>query len=126
LITGNKHVAYVACGQPDSSVLVVSVPDLPDNIADIPTVNAAALFLEPNLRISGSGFTPGTKVELVVNGQCIGFRKSPKIKKNGTRLLQKGRLDDGRSLSEVLGSTSAVRLSSASGEVRLVNCCAIP
>jgi hypothetical protein len=123
---GTKHVAYVACGQPDSAVLVVSIPELPENIANLPTISSPALFLESNLQISGSGFSDGTQLELVVNGQCIGFRKGAKIKKSGTRIIQKGKLTDGRSLSEVLGSTSAVRLITRDGEVRLVNCCAIP
>jgi YVTN family beta-propeller protein len=123
---GDKHLAYVACGQPDSSVLVVSIPQLPENISNLPTISSPALFLDSSLLISGTGFLEGTRVELIVNGQCAGFRKGAKIKKLGTRIIQNGKLTDGRSLSEVLGSTSAIRLITRDGEVRLVSCCAIP
>ena len=123
---GERHVAYVACGQPDSSVLVVSIPRLRENLANIPVPSSAAIFLEPTLQINGSGFTQGSHVELIVNGECVEFRKKPKIKKRGTLIIQKGGLADGRSLSQVLGLAPLVRVVTSDGDVRLVNCCAIP
>ncbi len=123
---GDHHVAYVACGQPDSSVLVVSSPRLRENLANIP-VPTSASFLEPTLLISGSGFTQGSRLELIVNGECIEFRKRMKIKKQGTLIIQKGGLADGRNLNQVLGlGPPFLRVITSDGDVRLVNCCAVP
>jgi YVTN family beta-propeller protein len=119
-------MACVACGQPDSSVLVVSLPGLPENLTNVPVPSGAAIFLDPTLEIDGTGFTPGLHLELIVNGECVAFRKDPKIKKRGTVIIQKGSLVDGRSLSQVLGFTTKVRLVTSDGQVRLANCCGIP
>jgi YVTN family beta-propeller protein len=121
-----KHIAYIACGQPDSSVLVASIPELRENIPDIPFVSGG-LFLG-TLSISGSGFSPGMRLGLIVDGHCLEFRKEPKIKKGGTLMIQKGRLTDGRSLADALGPASSrfLRVTTPAGDVRLGSCCAIP
>ena len=116
------HIAYVACGQPDSSVLVVSSPRLPENIPNIP-VPDPGVALDSSLRITGSGFTEGLRVEVIVNGECVGFRKKAKIKKRGTLIVQNGPLADGRSLSQVQGFTRSIRLIRSDGEVRIEICC---
>jgi YVTN family beta-propeller protein len=124
--SGDHHVAYVACGQPDSSVLVVSIPRLRENLSNFPVPATAALLLDSTLQVGGTGFTSGTRVELIVNGECIEFRKKAKIKKRGTLIVQKGALADGRRLSEVLGLAPLVRVVTSDGDVRIVNCCAQP
>ena len=124
-LSGINQVAYVACGQPDSSVLVVRIPRLRENLGNIP-VPTSAIFVDATLHIIGSGFTQGSRLELFVNGECVEFRKKIKIKKGGTLIIQKGGLADGRSLREVIGSPLFVRVITADGDVRLVNFVAVP
>ena len=126
-LAGVNQVAYVACGQPDSSVLLLNVPQIRENIADIPSVGGG-LFLEgPQLSIVGSGFSQGMRLGLILDGVCVEFSKKPKIKKNGTLMIQKGRLTDGRSITDALGSASSryLRVTTPSGEVRIGPCCSI-
>jgi YVTN family beta-propeller protein len=119
--TRPKHRAYVACGQPDNSVTVLNVPDLPENIADLPVIESISFGNQ--LRIRGSGFRLVDRVEVIVPGStaCLTFSKSKKFKKGGTLILQKGRLSDGRSLTEAVpvGSTVIIRLVDLNGSIRI-------
>jgi len=126
VLLGAKHAAYVACGQPDSSVLVVSIPTLPENIGGLPVI-ASVLLVDNQLRVSGSEFAKGTTVELILDGVCVSFKKNAKIKKGGTLALQKGKLEDGLGLNEALGGASSrlIRVVSPDGEVRVARCCAV-
>jgi YVTN family beta-propeller protein len=120
---GSTHTAYVACGQPDSSVLVVRIPDLTENVESLPVIDSVELS-GGQLRIDGSGFVSGTRVEIADASGCVGFNKKPKIKMGGARILQKGRLGDGRSISEAVASGRAlVRVISPDNEVRIRPCC---
>jgi YVTN family beta-propeller protein len=126
LTVAGKHIAYIACGQPDSSVLVATVPELRENIPGIPVVFGGTFL--GTLSIGGSGFSPGMRLELIVDGKCLEFRKEPKIKKGGTVMIQKGRLTDGRSIGNGLGFASSrfLRVITPAGDVRLGDCCSIP
>lgn len=119
--TQSKHRAYVACGQPDNSVTVVGVPDLPENIADLPVIESVSFGNQ--LRIRGRGFGLVDKVEVIVPGSttCLTFSKRRKLKKGATLILQKGRLSDGRSLTEAVpvGGTLIIRLTDLNGSIRI-------
>ncbi|HXG64865.1 MAG TPA: YncE family protein [Blastocatellia bacterium] len=126
-----KTFAYVACGQPDNSVRVVNIPPLPDNLQLVPG-SFVAFFDENRLTINGSNFTEGIRVELAgVNtadgSGCAAFVKEPKIKKSGTQLRQKGKLEDGRSIREALSDAPRpyIRLVAPDGTVRVNRCCGI-
>ncbi len=91
-----NRLAIVACGQPDNDVLLVRVPPVQTQpIGSFPVINSVSL--DSPLRIIGSGFVAGDHLEAVdlSTGTCLTFIKKVKIKKNGTVLLQKGRLSNG-------------------------------
>lgn len=110
-------VAFVACGQPDNSVIAVRFPDLPENIADVPVIESINIGGN-KLVITGRGFTSGTRIEVIARGSlaCLTFEKEPTVKRNGTELNQKGRLSDGRKLKNVDG---IIRVINEDGSVRL-------
>jgi hypothetical protein len=58
--------------------------------------------IDTQVRLTGSGFVEGDHLEaLDLNtGACLTFNKPIKIKKSGTVLLQRGRLSDGRTISD--------------------------
>lgn len=104
---GASDVAYVACGQPDSSVLVINIPALPQNITTAPMVEE--VVQTGRLTIRGSGFRLGARIEIVdpVTGACLSFNRSAKVKKNRV-LVQKGTLSDGRSIRAVFNSGNPI------------------
>ncbi|HEX5735740.1 MAG TPA: YncE family protein [Blastocatellia bacterium] len=120
----NRVIAYVACGQPDNSVLVVSAPittlqsDLPSSI-EINSITAT-----DSLQIRGKGLTANIHVEILSAGStgCLTFERAAKIKKMGKKFLLKGPLSDGRRLSDVIGQGSSVilRITLPDGTTRLI------
>lgn len=114
------HFAYVACGQPDNSVLVFRVPELSDNIATIPRFTSADL--EGPVRLEGAGFDPDIQIEVARPGTsiCLTFRKRPKIKKSGKILVQKGGLSDGTSLSDAVNQGATIRIVNPDGSARVL------
>jgi hypothetical protein len=117
-----RLTAFVACGQPDSSVLVINIPTLArENIADLPTVQT----VEPGgkLRLTGTRLS-GVQIEVIERGTlaCLTLSRGPKTKKGGTVLLQKGSLNDGRQLRQVFtaGGNGILRIIGLDGTVRLV------
>jgi hypothetical protein len=75
------------------------------------------------LRIRGRGFELVDRVEVIVPGStaCLTFSKRRKLKKGATLILQKGRLSDGRSLTEAVpvGGTLIIRLTDLNGSIRI-------
>lgn len=113
-----KHFAYVACGQPDNAVMVFNAPSLPDNIVGMPTIES--IDVGSAIKINGKGFAPGTRLEVIApdSSACLTFDREPKLKKNLSFLLQKGRLSDGSkpgSLGKII-----IRLILPDGTVRLL------
>jgi YVTN family beta-propeller protein len=113
-----NRIAYVACGQPDNAVMVITVPALPDNIVGMPTIESVTVG--SNIKIRGKGFALGTRLEVIApgSGACLTFDRAPKFKKNITFLLQKGRLSDGSkpgSLGRII-----IRLVMPDGTIRLI------
>lgn len=104
---GANDVAYVACGQPDNSVLVINIPVLPAVLATAPFVEE--VVQTGRLTIRGSGFRLGTRIEIVdpVTGACLSFNRTLKVKKNRV-LIQKGTLSDGRSIRSVFSSGNPI------------------
>ena len=98
-----RHVAYVACGQPDSSVLVISIPVLARE--NIPGYNAIeAVFKDTAVRVRGvEALAAGPRGEIIQIGTeaCLTFSRTPKLKKGNKLLLQKGAASDGRSISDI-------------------------
>ena len=121
---GANIIAYVACGQPDNSVLVVSVPnttfqtDLPSSV-EINSVTAT-----DSLQIRGRGLTAAIRVEVLSANStgCLTFERPAKIKKMGKKFLLKGPLSDGRRLSDVIGQGASVilRITLPDGTTRLL------
>jgi YVTN family beta-propeller protein len=108
---------YVACGQPDNSVLVFRAPEVRANYADL----VYASISGNTLRFEGNGFQSGVHIELSVDGKfnCLSFAREPKIKKGGTLLVQKGRLSDGSKLGDDANEHALIRLVDPDGTVRL-------
>jgi YVTN family beta-propeller protein len=128
---GNRHTAYVASGQPDNGILIVSIPDLPENLPNVPVINSV-LLLDGKVEVSGSSFSPVAELEMLGvtssdGTACLGFKKDAKVKK-GIRIIQKGKLDDGRTVESALGTAGRVfvRVVNPDGEVRAARCCAVP
>ena len=93
-----NRLAVVACGQPDNDVLLVRVPPVQTRpIGSFPVINS--FNVDSQVRITGSGFVAGDHLEAVdvFTGTCLTFNKKVKIKKNGTVLIQRGRLSNGDS-----------------------------
>ncbi len=119
-----RLIAYVACGQPDNSVLAVSVPDTvflnnPPSSIEINVISAT-----DSLQIKGKGLNEDIRVEFLsadLTG-CLTFEQEPKIKKRGKVFLLKGRLSDGRRLSDVVrqGSQVILRITLPDGTTRLI------
>jgi len=113
-----RQVGYVALGQPDNSVLVLNIPVLPENIADIPVIESVSFGT--NLKISGRGFKFVDHLEVFVGGspECLTFNKRAKFKKDGRLIVQKGRLSDGRTIQEIRNSISMLRVIVFDGTTR--------
>lgn len=116
-----RHFVYVACGQPDSSVLVISAPALTrENIPDYRPIEFAAKDTAVRVRSASTGFLLATRVELieVATGACLTFNRNPKLKKMARVLVQKGGFTDGRAQSSV--NDVIFRLIYPDGSVRLI------
>lgn len=118
---GGKATAYVAVGEPDNSVLIVTLPDLTENIATVPVITSVRVG--GAMKINGSGMKFVDQVEVIAQGSaaCLTFKKEAKFKKDGRQVLQKGKLSDGRSISEAfpVGSTSFIRVVNLDKSIRL-------
>lgn len=113
------HFAFVACGQPDNSVLMFRVPQLPENIATIPVIES--VDIGDVLRLVGAGFAlTGTHIEVSRGAACLTFNKPLKFKKSGRVLIQKGSLSDGTSLTDAVNATATIRLVHSDGTVRVI------
>jgi YVTN family beta-propeller protein len=113
------HFAYVACGQPDSSVLVFRVPELPENLSDIPVIESSDV--DEVIRLRGRGFaSSGMRLELLKRGACLTFNKKPVLKKNGTLLVQKGGLSDGTRIDDEDNDSAIIRLLHPNGAARVL------
>jgi YVTN family beta-propeller protein len=114
-----KQIGYVALGQPENSVLVLNVPVLPENIADIPLIQS--IKQGSSLKISGRGFKFVDRVEVFTSDSpdCLTFNKRPKFKKDGLLIVQKGKLSNGRTFNDIEESLSAIRVVVSDGTSRL-------
>ncbi|PYT06742.1 MAG: hypothetical protein DMF60_08635 [Acidobacteria bacterium] len=113
------HFAFVACGQPDNVVLVFQVPDLPENIPNIPVIET--LSGEDVLRLGGRGFANfGLRIEVARSGLCLTFNKDPLIKKNGRVVVQKGTLSDGSRLGDEENGGAIIRVVNPDGSARVL------
>lgn len=122
---GSRLAAYVACGQPDNSVVVVSLSDARFLTTDIPgSIEINSISTGDKLQIKGKGLTADIRIELITSDStgCIAFEQAAKIKKQGKIFLLKGRLTDGRRLSEVItqGSLVIIRITLPDGTTRLI------
>ena len=113
------HFAYVACGQPESSVLVFRVPELPENIANIPVVQSVEIG--DVFRLIGTGFAKfDMRFEVERAGSCLSFKKPAKTKQGTKVVLQKGPLVDGSWLTDSVNQTAIIRLVHPDGTVRVI------
>jgi YVTN family beta-propeller protein len=116
-----KATVFVAVGEPDNSVEVVTLPDLTENIATVPVITSVRVG--GAMKINGSGMKFVDHVEVITPGsaECLTFKKRAKFKKDGRQVLQKGKLSDGRTIREALpvGSTSFIRVVNLDKSIRL-------
>ena len=89
------RLAYVACGQPDNSVIIFNVPRIAQRISGAPVIES--IQVGSKIAIKGAGFLPGTRLEIIPldSPACLAFDRDPKIKNSSKLLQQKGRLSDG-------------------------------
>jgi YVTN family beta-propeller protein len=105
-------MAYVACGQPDNSVRVVSLPGA-GFLDSLPgSIQIDSITTSDSLQIKGRGLTGEIRVEVLSANTtgCLTFERAAKIKKSGKKLLLKGPLTGGRRLSDVISQDSFVIL----------------
>jgi YVTN family beta-propeller protein len=109
------RLAYVACGQPDNSVIIFNVPRFTQNIAGLPVVES--IEVGGKVKIKGEGFTPAIRLEVIAPGTltCLTFDKDFKIKKSGKLIEQKGKLSNGQKLRDIPGAF--LRLTHVDGTV---------
>ena len=113
------HFAYVACGQPESSVLVFRVPELPENLSDVPVIESSDI--DEVIRLRGRGFaSSGMRLELLKGGACLTFNKKPVLKKNGKVLVQKGGLSDGTRIDNEDNDNAIIRILHPNGAARVL------
>jgi YVTN family beta-propeller protein len=113
------HFAFVACGQPDSSVLMFRVPELPENISNISVIQSAEIG--DVFRLIGTGFAKfDMRIEVERAGVCLTFKKPAKTKQGATVVLQKGPLSDGSRLTDSINQTAIIRLVHPNGTVRVI------
>jgi YVTN family beta-propeller protein len=117
-VTPPPASAYVACGQPDNSVLVFKVPKITQKIFGLPVI--ASVKLGSKVEITGTGFEPGTRLEFIPVGSvaCLSFDRAAKIKKQGKLLQQKGSLSDGTKPKNRAGF---LRVISPDGTIQLID-----
>jgi YVTN family beta-propeller protein len=113
------HFAFVACGQPDSSVLIFRVPELPENIADIPVIRSVEIG--DVFRLIGTGFAKfDMRFDVERAGSCLSFKKPAKTKQGTTVVVQKGPLVDGSRLTDSVNQKAIIRLVHPDGTVRVI------
>lgn len=113
------HFAYVACGQPESSVLVFRVPELPENIAGIPVIQS--VDIGDVFRVFGTGFAKfDMRFDVERAGTCLSFNKPVKTKQGTKLVVQKGALSDGTRLTDSINQAAIIRLIHPDGTVRVV------
>ena len=113
------HFAYVACGQPDNTMLAFRVPELTENIADIPVIQS--VDIGDVFRLFGTGFAKfDMRFDVERAGTCLSFNKPAKTKKGTTMLLQKGALVDGTRLTDSINQAVIIRVIHPDGTVRVV------
>ncbi len=112
------RIAYVACGQPDNAVLFFKVPAITQSIPDLPVIES--IKVGNKVSITGQGFVEGARLEVIAPDSlvCLAFDKTPKIKKSGKLLEQKGKLSDGRKPRNVTGAI--IRLINPDGTVLIL------
>ncbi|HYP25871.1 MAG TPA: YncE family protein [Blastocatellia bacterium] len=117
-ISGDRTIAYVACGLPHNSVLTINVPARAENISSVPVIEE--LEAGNKLRVLGRNFLPGARIQVIdpVTGECVAFTRAAKVKKRGTVIVQKGTLADGRSLRDV--DLTLIRVINPDQTVRLL------
>lgn len=116
---GNEiHLVYVACGQPDNSVIVFNVPRFNQRIPGLPVIESVEAA--GKLKIKGEGFTNGITLEVIAPGtlDCLTFEKDLKIKKNGRLIEQKGNLTNGQKPRNIPGAL--LRFTNTDGTVFIV------
>jgi len=113
------HFAFVACGQPDSSVLVFRVPELTENIVNIPVVQTVEIG--DVFRVIGTGFAKfDMRFEVERAGTCLSFKKPARTKQGTTVVLQKGPLSDGSWLTDNVNQNAIIRLIHPDGTARVI------
>ena len=113
------RLVYVACGQPDNSVIIFNVPRFTENlIAGLPVVESVKAA--GKVKIEGSGFVEGIKLEVLAPGtlDCLTFVKDFKIKKKGRLIEQKGKLSNGQQPRDIPGAL--LRLTHTDGTVLII------
>ena len=100
--TGNTPNASWGYGKVDAVAALNEVESL-----DRPEVRSVKLnVLKGKLTINGSGYVSGTQV--FVDG--VGFEAPAKVKASGQKLVQSGRLTDGRTLGQAIAIGATVRV----------------
>lgn len=110
------RLAYVACGQPESSVIIFNVPRFTQNISGAASIQS--IEINGKVEIKGTGFANGTRLEIIPPDSltCLEFKQAPKIKKKETLLQQKGKLSDGSRAKDKKGF---LRVISPDGTIQL-------
>ncbi len=128
--TGSGQLAYIALGQPDNAIQVVRIPNLPENLPNVPVITGVEIG-DP-LRILGNGFSNldaqdfnnVSRVEVFAPGSltCLTFTKAPKVKRRGQLIVQKGRLSDGRTFQEAVpvGTSALIRVVHRDQSMRVI------
>jgi YVTN family beta-propeller protein len=117
--SATSHFAYVACGQPDSSVLMITIPVLRENLPAVPTITS--IEVGKKIFITGQGFVNGSRIEAVDpdTGVCLTFELAAKVSNNGRDLMQKPPFSDGRTIKSVLrGRNIFLRVINPDGSVQ--------
>ncbi|MBI3652019.1 MAG: YncE family protein [Acidobacteria bacterium] len=98
----SSRLAYVACGQPDSSVLIIALPSITGTPPTVPVITFADIGKK--MTLSGRGFVNGARIEVIdpVSGVCLTFANPPKVRNEGKELFQRPPFSDGRTIKEVI------------------------
>ena len=91
-------------------MLIVNIPELRENIADIPVITSAEIGKK--MFINGKGFARGSRIEVVDpdTGVCLTFQNPPKLQNGGATLLQKAPFSDGRTIKQVIRANAPALL----------------
>jgi YVTN family beta-propeller protein len=89
------RTAFIACGQPDNSVILVKTPAITQSVSGLPVIES--IQIGSKIKITGSGFTPEMTLQFIPldSSSCLTFARPLKIKKQGKLIEQKGNLSDG-------------------------------